>query len=139
MQKELQKREEIIGYHTLKLLDGLRLSYKDAEKEIAKVKKLNRIWDYQRNERLSKLIKYQNSLKVEFDFWAELVKNWVSQFPEKNALYGDIIIEYYCDFDNIGTLQDVIAEILCEEDDRNKASQNFQGKIRQISLNQIQN
>ncbi len=138
MQKELEKRKEIVGYHTLKLLDGLRLSYRDAEKEIEKVKKLNRLWDYQRNERLSKLREYQNSLKAEFEYWSELVENWVSKFPEKDELYGDVIIEYYCNFYSIESLKDVIAEILCEENDRNKESQNFQAKIRQITLNEIQ-
>lgn len=127
-----------VGYHTLKLLEGLRLSYHDAEKEIVKVQNLIRLYDYEKNSRIANLRKWQKQLKTDFNFWAELVKEWVSQFSDKDALYGDIIVEYYCDFYNIRSLKNVITEVLCEEDDKNKSTQNFQAKLRQITLNQIQ-
>lgn len=127
-----------IGYHTLKLLDGLRQSYNDASKRINKVRKNQRISNTTKDKRIKNLENWQKQLKSEFEFWAGIVKKWVSSFDEDNILYGDVIIEYYCNIDNIRKLNHITEDILCEDEDKNKASQNFQDKIRKITLNQIQ-
>lgn len=128
----------IIGYHTLKLLDGLRQSYNDASKRINKIRENQRISESTKDKRIKNLEDWQNQLKSEFEFWAGIVKKWVSSFDEDNILYGYVIIEYYCNINNIRKLHYITEDILCEDEDKNKASQNFQAKIRTITLNQIQ-
>lgn len=127
-----------VGYHTLKLLDGLRRTYWETDKEIKSVQKLTRPMGYEKNRRIQKLRSYQKQIEADFEFWSGLVKEWVSQFPDKDALYGDIVVEYYCDINNTLSLQNIIEEILCDDDDRNKKASQFQAKIRQITLIQIQ-
>ena len=119
-------------------MDGLRQSYNDAGKRINIVRKNQRLSETTKNERIKNLENWQEQLKSEFEFWAGLVKKWVSNFDEDDILYGDVIIEYYCNIDNIRKLNYITEDILCEEEDKNKASQNFQAKIRSIVLNQIQ-
>lgn len=128
-----------VGYHTLELLEGLRKSYNNATKEIEKVENLTRPYDYQKIRRLENLRAYREKLKAEFDYQSELVENWVAKFPDKDAVYGDVIVEYYCDINNAVTLREIIDEILIEDDDKNKKSNNFRAKIRTITLNQVQN
>lgn len=127
-----------IGYHTLKLLEGLRRSYNDVGKKIPDVENLTRPMDYEKSRRLENLKKYREQILEEFNTWSELVKNWASEFPEKDALYGDVIIEYYCDIHNNVSLKNIMEEILVEKEDKNKRSQNLQARIRSITLNQIQ-
>ena len=69
-----------IGYHTLKLLDGLRQSYNDASKRINKVRKNQRISNTTKDKRIKNLENWQKQLKSEFEFWAGIVKKWVSVF-----------------------------------------------------------
>ena len=104
-----------IGYHILKLLDGLRQSYNDAGKRINIVRKNQRLSETTKNERIKNLENWQEQLKSEFEFWAGLVKKWVSNFDEDDILYGDVIIEYYCNIDNIRKLNYITVDILCEE------------------------
>ena len=127
-----------IGYHTLKLLEGLRRSYNDVGKKIPDVENLTRPMDYEKSRRLENLKKYREQILEEFNTWSELVKNWASEFPEKDALYGAVIIEYYCDIHNNVSLKNIMEEILVEKEDKNKRSQNLQARIRSITLNQIQ-
>lgn len=139
----------VIGSHTLKLLDGLKESFWDTVSRIERVKKATKIWDYQKTEKLNNLYTYKTQLESQFNFWSELVKKWVSDFPEKYELYGDIIVEYYCDINNYITgqkeppkgalsLQDILDEFLYEETDKNKQANNFKAKIRKIALNLIE-
>lgn len=138
----------IIGYHTLDLLEGLKQSYWDTVNRIQEVKDITRIWEYQRNEKLKNLKERKAQIKIQFNEWSALVKEWVSEFPEKDALYGDIIVEYYCNINNyvVGKeplkgalkLQDILDEVLCEKTDKNKRASNFKARIRTIALNLIE-
>ena len=138
----------IIGYHTLDLLEGLKQSYWDTVNRIQEVKDMTRIWDEQRKEKLKNLNERKARIEFEFDEWSALVKEWVSEFPEKDALCGDIIVEYYCDINNyvVGKeplkgalkLQDILDEVLCEKTAKNKSASNFKARIRTIALNLIE-
>ena len=139
----------IIGYHTLDLLEGLKQSYWDTVNRIQEVKDITRIWEYQRNEKLKNLKERKAHIEFEFDAWSALVKEWVSEFPEQDYLYGVIVEEYYCNINNyvvgqkeppIGSLklQDILDEVLCEETDKNKSASNFKARIRTIALNLIE-
>lgn len=128
----------LIGYHTLELLEGLRNSYNDSTKRINEARDLSKPYDYKIRKRIENLRQYREQIKTEFNYWSELVENWVAKFPEKYILYGDIIREYFCDLDNAVSLQGIIDEILTEDDDKNKKSNNLRAKIRTISLNLIQ-
>lgn len=138
----------IIGYHTLDLLEGLKQSYWDTVNRIQEVNDMTRIWEYQRAKKLENLKERKARIEFEFDEWSALVKEWVSEFPEKDALYGDIIVEYYCNINNyvVGKeplkgalkLQDILDEVLCEETDKNKSASNFKARIRTIALNLIE-
>lgn len=139
----------IIGYHTLDLLEGLKQSYWDTVNRIQEVKDITRIWEYQRNEKLKSLNERKAHIEFEFDAWSALVKEWVSEFPEQDYLYGVIVEEYYCNINNyvvgqkeppIGSLklQDILDEVLCEKTDKNKRASNFKARIRTIALNLIE-
>lgn len=139
----------IIGYHTLDLLEGLKQSYWDTVNRIQEVKDITRIWEYQRNEKLKNLKERKAQIKIQFDEWSALVKEWVSEFPEQDYLYGVIVEEYYCNINNyvvgqkeppIGSLklQDILDEVLCEKTDKNKRASNFKARIRTIALNLIE-
>lgn len=131
------RKKPPIGYHTLKLLDALRQSYNGAEKEIRRVQENKRLGNDKKIERIQNLRAWQKEIKSEFEFWAELVQEWVSKFNDEDILYGDVILEYYCKFHNVSPLYYVLEDILCEDEDKNKDSQNFQSKIRQLVLNYI--
>ena len=138
----------IIGYHTLDLLEGLKQSYWDTVNRIQEVNDMTRIWEHQRKEKLKNLKERKAQIKIQFNEWSALVKEWVSEFPEKDALCGDIIVEYYCNINNyvVGKeplkgalkLQDILDEVLCEETDKNKSASNFKARIRTIALNLIE-
>ena len=139
----------IIGYHTLDLLEGLKQSYWDTVNRIQEVKDITRIWEYQRNEKLKSLNERKAHIEFEFDAWSALVKEWVSEFPEQDYLYGVIVEEYYCNINNyvVGQkeppkgslkLQDILDEVLCEKTDKNKRASNFKARIRTIALNLIE-
>lgn len=138
----------IIGNHTLELLEELKRLYWETVSRIDQVKGISRIWKYQRAEKLNNLNAGKAQIEVQFNFWCALVKKWVSEFPEKDAVYGDIIVEYYCDINNyvvgkepmIGALklQDILDEVLCEKTDKNKTVSRFKDKIRRISVNQFE-
>lgn len=115
------------------------MTYNDTTREIRRVGKLKEPMDYEKRARIENLKEYRSQILAEFEHQCSYVKKWVSKFPDKFALYGDIITEYYCDINNDVSLQGIIDEILIEDDDKNKKSNRLQAKIRTITLNQIQN
>lgn len=127
----------------------MKQSYWDTVNRIQEVKDITRIWEYQRNEKLKNLKERKAQIKIQFDEWSALVKEWVSEFPEQDYLYGVIVEEYYCNINNyvvgqkeppIGSLklQDILDEVLCEKTDKNKRASNFKARIRTIALNLIE-
>lgn len=128
-----------VGYHTLKFLEGLKMTFRDTNREISRVGKLKEPMDYEKCARIENLKKFRSQILAEFEHQRAYVEKWVSQFPDKYALYGDIITKYYCDINTAFSLQDIIDEILIEDDDKNRKSNRLQAKIRTMTLNQIQN
>lgn len=138
-----------MGPHILKFLDSLKESYWEADEKIKKIQENKSLFDYQKKERIKGLKKYQEEVEKAFNHLCVDVETWVSQFPEKDAKYGDIIVEYYCNIINyvpkkkeplLGalSLQDILDEVLTENNDKNKRDSAFKARIRQINLNMIQ-
>lgn len=139
-----------MGPHILKFLDSLKESFWEADEKIKDVQENKVLLDYQKRERIEGLKNYQKEIEKSFNQLCECVKKWVSQFPEKDAKSGDIIVEYYCNIINyvpkkkeppLGalSLQDILDEVLIEDGDKNKRDSAFRARVRQINLNMIQN
>lgn len=117
-----------VGYPLTRFMSALQQNYKDTEIRKNKIRQNLRLYDNAKKERLNSLTAYQEQLSKNFEICSFFLKNWVSQFPVEDKIFGDVLVDCYNTINPKFSFEQTVNNKLL------MSSHNFLQKIRAIVI-----
>lgn len=123
-------------YITLLTLENCKKTHTILENKIAHLNSFSAATPSgaRKRQAIPKLESEQKNLKKFFDALVPIIEKWVANFAPENKIFGDAILEHYCDFKKKPESLQLDLDLL----GLNMTASNFRAKLQQIWLDEFQ-